>query len=110
MTEHRLKSHAQAFQLMPGQPPSSPPWPNSRLEQALIGVNISYSAQQLLIQQSRFDGQLSAAKQPGKFRSSNGHWLIARGAESFRLPQLAKLQPPESPRVDKPNLPSALQA
>ena len=108
--QHCPQGQPQAFQLLPRQLPCSSAWHYARLEQALVGVDVSHSTQQLLVQQSRLDGQLSPPEQLPKLRRSNRHRLTARGAESLHLLQLAKLQPPEPSRIHKPDLPPARQA
>ena len=67
MLQHLEKRQAQTLEIGPGQTPRRFSRPDARAEQAFVGIDISHSRQQRLVQQRRLDGQRAAAKQLCKF-------------------------------------------
>ena len=63
MLQHNLQRRAQPFELLPGQPPGHSFRSDSCPKQALIGINIPHTMQQLLIQEGSLNRRLPPAKE-----------------------------------------------
>ena len=60
--QYFLHGSVQLAQLLARERSGPPPRPYSRAEQRLVGVDVSHSAQELLVEQCALDGGLAAAK------------------------------------------------
>ena len=71
---------------------------NSCAEQGLIRINVSHSAQQLLVEQRALDRSLTAAKQ---FEEAIGIGFQRLDATGFEAAGVGDAEPSEAPGVDK---------
>ena len=109
MFENCAQRKPQPFKVGSGQPSGPPAWPDAGVKKAFVGIDIAHSGQQGLIQQRGLDRKLAAAKERGKLLRPNRQRLRPRCAEARAAAQVAKLQPPKSPWIHKPQLPAAGQ-
>src|ERR1041385_619236 len=79
--------------------------PDVRAEQGFIGIDVSHSVEQLLVQQRSFYGCFAAMEELRKIFRANIQRLSTRTAKSAG----AYLKPPEAPRIDKAQLTAGSQ-
>src|SRR5690348_6462007 len=96
----------QARQLEPRQGMRSAPRAYSGPEKTLIGIDVSYSVQQLLIEQGCLHRRLTLMKKPFKLRQADSQGLASRSLELIA----PYLQPPEPARIYKVQLSSGFKA
>src|SRR5258705_12483024 len=72
--------------------------PKPGAEERFVGIDVSNTAQQFLIEQRTLDGCLTAAKQCDKSFFFYFQWL---DAARFELSRAMHAQPAEAPRVDE---------
>lgn len=80
------------------------------MKQAFVSVDISDPGQQFLVQESRLDGEFSAAKKVCEFFCLNGERLSTWSRKSVPPGEIPKLQASKSPWVDESQLPAALKS
>jgi hypothetical protein len=104
-----LQRAVQFFHLLPPQPRSQPLWMDPRFPQTLIGVNVSHSTQNPLIQQQRLDSRALSTDssrellQPRfqRISAESPQFLLQRFAFEIRYPA-------KSPRVGVPQFASII--
>ena len=87
----------QAVEFRPLEVTSHTARPNAGTEEALIGINISYSVQQLLIQQSSLDRGFAGTKQCRELVLRNFERLLPRSSEARGLER----HPAKAPGIHK---------
>ena len=84
--------------------------PDTGMKEAFVGVDVTHTGKQALIEQGSLDRQASATKECGKFFRGDGEWLCACCGKG-RLPvQTQKLEPAKAARVNKAQLATTGQA
>jgi hypothetical protein len=81
------------------------PWAYSGPEETLIGIDVSNSVQQLLIEQGCLHGRFAPMKKPLKIRQADSQGLASRPLELMA----PYFQPPEAARIYKMQLSSRLK-
>ena len=109
MLQHGLQRRSQAFQFGPGQPAGTPARTDAGAEQALIGVDVAYAGEEGLVEEGRFDGHLSAAKECCKLVRANGERLFASSAKGCVVREIYQFQAAKAARVNEANLAAAGQ-
>src|SRR3569833_3170487 len=61
--EHVVQGFSKTLKFMQGQISSPHSWANSRAKKSLVGINVSHTGKQRLVQQCSFYRQLSSAEQ-----------------------------------------------
>jgi len=107
--EHNDQLPSQPLQVGFGEPSGLAPRPDPRSEQALVGINVSDTAQERLIQQCGLDGQSAAAKHERKLLGANREWLLACGFKTGTAAYFPQLQPPKPSGIDKADLAPAFE-
>src|SRR6202034_1000171 len=82
LTKHFPHGSVQLAHLLPAKGGRPPAGTNSRPEQCLIGVNITDTPQQLLIQERALDRSLAPAKQRDELLLTNFERLHSSGIEA----------------------------
>src|SRR5690348_7006998 len=109
MPKHFEQSQPQALQFLSREAPGHSPRPDPGAKQRLVGINVANPGQQRLIEKSHLDRQPAPAKKPGKMFFADHERLGALARESGTVPQIAKIQPSEPPRIDEAQFPAAAQ-
>jgi len=109
MLEHFFQSVSKSLKFNPGQISSPPSRANSRAKEAFIGIDVSHTSKQGLIQQCSFDRQFSSMKKVREFVPFDRERLCSPPIEPISSRQVPKLEASETSRIDKTQLASALQ-
>ena len=107
MFQDVFERKSQALQFSVGETSGTAARPDAGAKEALIGVDVAYTREQLLIEERSFDGELPAAEKRGEFFRADGKRLGSCRGEGRSSTQLSKLEAAKPPRINKAQFASA---
>jgi hypothetical protein len=111
LAEYGLQGGVQTVQLCPFEVLRHPAGPDAGAEETFVGINVSYSVEQFLVQQGSFDGGAAGTEEAGEVFFGDLQGFLARAGEarSFFCRRTVQLHAPEAPGVDKAEFPPGSQ-
>ncbi len=110
MAQYLPQRLAQPLQLVTGEAAGSAARTNPGPEEALVGIDVAHSGEQILVEQSGLDGELAAPEEGSELVAAYGQWFGPRRGEGGTAAQVAELKAAEAARIDKTQLPTAGQS
>jgi hypothetical protein len=101
LLENLLEHDSEPLQFPSRKPPRYLARADPSAKEAFIGVDVSYSGQQFLVQQSCLDCQFPSSEKYGELLGPDRKRLRARSQEPVSFTEIAKFQSAKPPRVHK---------
>jgi len=102
--EDGLECSPKPFEAGAGEASSHVGGADAGVEEALVGIDVANTMQELLVEEGGLDRELAATEESGEIFGGDGEWLVTGPAEGVFCAGLVKSQTAETPGIDESEL------
>ena len=107
--EDGLECSPKPFEAGAGEASSHVGGADAGVEEALVGIDVANTMQELLVEEGGLDRELAATEESGEIFGGDGEWLVTGPAEGVFCAGLVKSQTAETPGIGVAQLAAVIE-